>query len=114
MTTKETLAKKSNRYQVEMYGKKGKKRKQTLANVDETPSHALDVVLATCGKYRSCLEPGCRRRWCAQRTGQVRASKHRPRDRVSQTDVFCLCERCVLCREPCLPTEASKSAMRCT
>jgi hypothetical protein len=52
MTTKETLAKKSNRYQVEMYGKKGKKRKQTLANVDETPSHALHVVLATCGEYR--------------------------------------------------------------
>jgi hypothetical protein len=27
MTTKETLAKKSNRYQVELYGKRGKKSK---------------------------------------------------------------------------------------
>lgn len=33
--------------------------------------------------------------------------------RVSQTDVFCLCERGVLCWESCVPPEASVSTVRC-
>jgi hypothetical protein len=42
--TKETLAKKSNRYQETCTGREERKGKQTLAKLDETPSHALDVV----------------------------------------------------------------------
>jgi hypothetical protein len=90
------------------------KKKKTLANVDQTPSHAVNVV---CRQHvvniADVSNQGIERVGALKDWPGPRFQASTEGDRVSHTDVFCLCERCVLCCKPCVPPEAPEAAVRC-